>query len=78
MQIPNNRTRSVLIALAGTTSWATTGIFFSVLLNRYQLAPLALVFCRDLFIAVVALAGLRVMRPAALRISRKEIGRAHV
>ena len=73
MQIPNNRTRSVLIALVGTTAWATTGIFFSVLLNRYQLAPLALVFWRDLFIAVVALAGLRAVRPAALRISRKDL-----
>ncbi len=73
MQIPNNRTRSVLIALAGTTAWATTGIFFSVLLNRYQLAPLVLVFWRDLFIAVVALAGLRAVRPAALRISRKDL-----
>lgn len=73
MQISNNRTRSVLIALAGTTAWATTGIFFSVLLNRYQLAPLALAFWRDLFIAVVALAGLRVVRPAALHISRKDM-----
>jgi len=66
-------TRGVLIALAGTTAWATTGIFISVLLNRYQLAPLALAFWRDLFIAVVALAGLRVLRPAALRIGRKDL-----
>ena len=73
MNISNNRTRGVLVALAGTTAWATTGIFFSVLLNRYQLAPLALAFWRDLFIAVVALAGLRMVRPAALRISRKDL-----
>ena len=73
MNISNNRTRGVLVALAGTTAWATTGIFFSVLLNRYQMAPLALAFWRDLFIAVVALAGLRMVRPAALRISRKDL-----
>ena len=73
MKLTNHRTPSVLIALAGTTAWATTGIFFSVLLNRYQLAPLALAFWRDLFIAAVALVGLRVVRPAALRISRKDI-----
>jgi drug/metabolite transporter (DMT)-like permease len=73
MKISNTHTRGVLIALAGTTAWATTGIFISVLLNRYQLAPLALAFWRDLFIAVVALAGLRVLRPAALRIARKDL-----
>lgn len=73
MKISNTHTRGVLIALTGTTAWAITRIFISVLLNRYQLAPLALPFWRDLFIAVVALAGIRVLRLAALRIGRNDL-----
>lgn len=66
-------TRGILIALSGTTAWATTGIFISYLLTRYTLQPLTLAFWRDLIISVTLLLVLRVRQPEALRITRRDV-----
>ncbi|MBI2976887.1 MAG: EamA family transporter [Chloroflexi bacterium] len=67
------RAKGILIALAGTTVWATTGIIISYLLKHYTLQPLTLAFWRDLIIACTMLLLLRVARPEALRITRRDI-----
>ncbi len=68
-----SHTKGVLIALTGTTVWATTGIFISYLLKHYNLQPLTLAFWRDLIIALSLLLILRVLQPQALKISRRDI-----
>jgi len=67
------RLKGVLIALAGTTAWATTGIFISYLLTRYNLAPLTLAFWRDLAVAATLIAILAVFQPQALRLTRRDV-----
>ena len=67
------RARGTLIALAGTTAWATTGIFISYLLTRYPLQPLTLAFWRDLLVAGTLLLALRLRQPAALRLRRADL-----
>lgn len=66
-------TKGVVIALIGTTFWATTGIFIDYLLVNYPIGPLTLAFWRDLFVGVTLLMGLRVWQPRALRIGRRDI-----
>ncbi len=67
------RLRGSLIALAGTTAWAFTGIFISWLLIHHTIAPLTLAFWRDLFTGVGLAGLLAVFRPAALRLRRSDI-----
>ncbi len=68
-----SRTKGILIALTGTTAWATTGIFISYLLKHYNLQPLTLAFWRDLIIAVSLIAILRARQPGALKLSRRDL-----
>jgi drug/metabolite transporter (DMT)-like permease len=67
------RLKGIFIALAGTTVWATTGIFISYLLKHYTLQPLTLAFWRDLMIATALFIILRFAQPQALRISRQDV-----
>lgn len=67
------RLRGSLIALTGTTAWAFTGVLMEVLLSRYPLGPLTLAFWRDLFLGLSLVVLLRVFRPAALRITRRDL-----
>lgn len=69
----NPRTRGVSIALVGTAFWATTGIFIDYLLTHYPIGPLTLAFWRDLMVGVALLASLRLWRPAALRLQRRDV-----
>lgn len=63
----------MLIALTGVLAWASTAIFIRLLLTGYPLAPLTLAFWRDLFIGLAVLGLLRVFRPAALIIGRRDL-----
>jgi len=65
--------KGVLIALSGTTVWATTGIFISYLLTHYNIQPLTLAFWRDLMVALGLILALCVMQPQALRITRRDV-----
>ena len=67
------RLKGILIALVGTSLWATTGIFISYLLKNYPLQPLTLAFWRDLLIALALLLILRVAQPQALKIARRDV-----
>lgn len=65
-------TRGYVIAVAGTTLWATTAIFIGYLSTHDRLPPLVLAFWRDLFCALGLLAGLalidrRLLAPPGLR-----------
>lgn len=67
------RSRGVLIALTGTTAWATTAIFISYLLEHYALQPLTLAFWRDLTIALTLIVILRVWQPRVLKIQWRDV-----
>jgi drug/metabolite transporter, DME family len=60
--------RGYAIALTGVFFWSTTGIFISYLLKTYSLAPIALAFWRDLFVAIACGLGFAVLWPGGLRI----------
>ncbi|MBI3361119.1 MAG: EamA family transporter [Chloroflexi bacterium] len=68
-----SRNKGILIALSGTTVWATTAIFISYLLKHYTIQPLTLSFWRDLLIALGLLSILRVWRPKDLKITRRDV-----
>lgn len=57
---------------AGAALWGTLGIFFTVLLG-YGLSPLSLAFLRALLTFVILLGGLGLLRPARLRLARRDI-----
>ncbi len=69
----SNQTKGVLIALAGTSAWATTAIFIRYLLTHYPLTPLTLAFWRDLILALTLLAALGLGKPQRLRVSRRDL-----
>ncbi len=67
------RAKGILIALVGTTVWATTGIFISYLFTHYNLQPLTLAFLRDLMVALEVILILRFAQPRALRLKRSDV-----
>ena len=73
MSIFLSRYRGILIALIGTTAWATTAIFISHLLDNYNLRPLSLAFWRDLFVGVILFILVALGQPSALRLTRRDV-----
>jgi drug/metabolite transporter, DME family len=66
-------TKGILIALLGTTAWATTAIFISYLYNHFVILPLTLAFWRDLLVGVALFLVLLVKRPHWLRLTRRDV-----
>lgn len=66
--------RGYAIALSGVVLWSWTGILIAWLLAHHALAPMTLAFWRDLLVALALLLGLRVLRPAALRVAPRDRG----
>ncbi len=62
-----------LIALIGTTAWATTAIFIRYLLTHFALTPLTLAFWRDCMLALTLLAVFGLWKPEILRIGWRDV-----
>ncbi len=72
---PSSRTtRGYAIALSGVVVWSWTGILVAYLLRAQAIAPMTLAFWRDLAAAATLLALLAVLRPATLRVARRDLG----
>ena len=69
----SGQAKGVLIALIGTTAWATTAIFIRYLLTRFTLSSLTLAFWRDLILALTLLMVFRIWKPAYLRVGRRDL-----
>ena len=61
------------IVLAATVIWASTGVVMSYLFLNYTLAPLTLAFWRDLFTAAALFLILLCIKPALLRVKRRDL-----
>lgn len=69
----SHRRRGLLIALVGTTAWATTGVIISYLLAHYPIQPLTLAFWREVLMSTTLVAILAVTRRPALAITRRDL-----
>jgi len=59
--------------LAATVLWGTSGVFIKFIVASSDVTALALAFWRDLFAFIVLLAGMAVLRPALLRVQRRDL-----
>jgi drug/metabolite transporter (DMT)-like permease len=62
------------IAFSGVFVWSWTGVLVGYLLRNHPVAPMTLAFWRDLTSGVTLLALLALVRPAALRVDRRDRG----
>ena len=60
------------IAFTGVVVWSWTGVLVGYLLQRHPIAPMTLAFWRDLTSGATLVALLAVVRPAALRVERRD------
>jgi drug/metabolite transporter (DMT)-like permease len=67
-------TRGYLIALSSAVILSTTAIFIRHLSVNYKLPALVLAFWRDSFVALTLLTVLGIIRPAWLRVQRRDLG----
>ncbi|NWG19582.1 MAG: EamA family transporter [Chloroflexi bacterium] len=70
---PHPRTGYALSVLAAIV-WAATAPGLAYLITTYRIPGLTLALWRDVFIAGACIAGVLLVRPAMLRIGRREIG----
>lgn len=66
-------TKGLLIALLGTTAWATTAIFISYLYRHYTLLPLTMAFWRDLMVGVALFLALLFKRREWLKLTQRDV-----
>ncbi len=62
-----------LAVLAATVCWGTSGIFVKFIVTSSGISALALAFWRDLFTFTALLVGVGVLRPAWLRVQRRDL-----
>lgn len=65
-------TSGLLLVAAGAALWGTLGLFFKALLGA-GLTPLSLAFLRSLITFAILILGLGVLRPALLRVARRDL-----
>lgn len=70
-----NRERwlGILLVVLATAFWSTSGIFINLVSDGSGVTPVALAFWRDLGTFTALLLGLAVLRPALLRVKRKDL-----
>ncbi|HEY72177.1 MAG TPA: DMT family transporter [Thermoflexia bacterium] len=59
--------------LASTALWGTSAIFVRLIATSKNVTPFALAFWRDLFTFIVLLAVTALLRPASLRVQRRDL-----
>jgi drug/metabolite transporter (DMT)-like permease len=59
--------------LAATALWGTSGVFIKFIVASSGVTALALSFWRNLFSSVVLLVGIALLRPALLRVQRRDL-----
>lgn len=63
----------MLAVLLATACWGTSGIFVKLVAASSDITPLALAFWRDLSTFIVLLVGVGLLRPAWLRVRRRDL-----
>ena len=69
----SSRLSGILLVIAATACWGTSGIFIHNIIQRSDLSAVGLAFWRDLISSVVILAGILVTRPKLLIVKKKDL-----
>ena len=73
MRTSDSASRGYPAAFSGVLVWSWTGVLVSHLLRTRPIAPMVLAFWRDLTAAGTLLAVLAFLRPATLRVARRDL-----
>jgi drug/metabolite transporter (DMT)-like permease len=73
LQEGSERIQGILIVILATTFWSTSGIFISLILRNWDISVVSLAFWRDLSTFSALLVGTALIRPALLRVKRKDL-----
>lgn len=68
-----NRVQGVLMVIAATVVWSTSGIFISLVVRNWDISAVSLAFWRDLSTFITLLIGVAIARPTLLRVKRKDL-----
>lgn len=69
----SERIQGILIVVLATIFWSTSGIFISLILRNWDISVVSLAFWRDLATFSTLLIGTALLRPALLRVKRKDL-----
>lgn len=69
----STRLTGILIVIAATACWATSGIFINLIIRKTALSAVGLAFWRDLTTSVVLLVGILIVKPKLLIVKKKDL-----
>jgi drug/metabolite transporter, DME family len=67
------RARSLLLVLAATVCWSTSGFFLTQVIRNSNLTAVGLAFWRDIAVFAVLLGAIALARPVLLRVNRRDL-----
>ena len=73
LQGGSERIKGILIVVLATIFWSTSGIFISLVVRNWDISAVSLAFWRDLTTFSTLLIGTALLRPALLRVKRKDL-----
>lgn len=69
----STRLTGILIVIAATACWATSGIFINLIIRETELSAVGLAFWRDLTTSILLLLGLLIFKPKLLVVKKKDL-----
>lgn len=69
----STRLSGILIVIAATACWATSGIFINLIIRETDLTAVGLAFWRDLTTSIILLAGILIIKPKLLIVKKKDL-----
>lgn len=69
----SSRLSGILIVIAATLCWATSGIFINLIIRESGLSAVGLAFWRDLTTAILLLIGILIVKPQLLLVKKKDL-----
>jgi drug/metabolite transporter (DMT)-like permease len=69
----SSRLTGILLVIAATACWSTSGIFISLIIRKSNLSAVGLAFWRDLTTAILLLVIILIINPALLKVKSKDL-----
>ena len=69
----STRLSGILIVIAATACWATSGIFINLIIRETDLSAVGLAFWRDLTTSILLLFGILIIKPKLLLVKKKDL-----
>lgn len=67
------RLSGILIVIAATACWATSGIFINLIIRETELSAVGLAFWRDLTTSILLFVGILIIKPKLLIVKKKDL-----